>query len=523
MSEKKHYHIAIVGGGILGCSIAYLLSYNLKPGTRILLIEQETSPAFHASSRNTGKVHAPFLYDPSKRKLFARSASIGFDMLYDYCRSRNLPFIKDGILEVATDENGIAHLQRYLDWGYSNGLTQEELQYLDKKDVATLEPNVRCTGAVHCTKDASVNYGEITKSLLADARILGCEVMFGTKVISINSQEHSYSDQSLKGFRQDSVQQQQELEHEPKIRLKLLQIQTLPEKKFFAGEQSGSIPYLKDWVNVNHSTDTSDRQRQSLVELTTDYLINVAGGAALTIAHGMGLARGFSALYFRGEYWIAPSFLRDLTKMSIYSAPRYPEYPFLDPHWVVRIDGRREVGPNAVLVSGPFAYNWNQNMRLILPKILQSIRDTGRVGLISLFTDKKFVSLAFHELRSSLSKKVMINRAKRFLPALDASQFTKRGTSGIRSSLVDINGKFVPDIFIARNDDSVHMLNYNSPGATGALPVAALIVDRIVRQDRFRTTTGYSSGNKINSAKDVGPVTKWDIHQISDLITEGAD
>ncbi len=259
-----------------------------------------------------------------------------------------------------------------------------------------------------------------------------------------------------------------------------------------------------------------------MLSLTADYLINVAGGAALNIAHGMGLARGFSALYFRGEYWIAPSFLRDLTKMSIYSAPRYPEYPFLDPHWVVRIDGRREVGPNAVLVSGPFAYNWNQNMRLILPKILQSIRDTGRVGLISLFTDKKFVALAFHELRSSLSKKVMINRAKRFLPALDATQFTKRGTSGIRSSLVDTNGKFVPDIFLARNDDSVHMLNYNSPGATGALPVAALIVDRIIRQNRFRSTTGYSSGEKVDSAKDFGPVTKWDIHHISDLITEGA-
>jgi (S)-2-hydroxyglutarate dehydrogenase len=522
LSEKKHYHIAIIGGGILGCSIAYLLSYNLGPGTRILLIEQETSPAFHASSRNTGKVHAPFLYDPSKRKLFARSASIGFDMLYDYCQSRHLPFIKDGILEVATDENGIAHLQRYLEWGYSNGLTEEELQYLDKKDAAALEPNVRCTSAIHCTKDASVNYGEITKSLLADAQILGCGVMFGTKVISVNSEEHSYFDQSFKGVRQDSEQQ-----HEHKIRLKLLQIRTLPKTTLSADERPGSIPHVKDEGSVTHSTTTTttttfDRQSLSLVELSADYLINVAGGAALTIAHGMGLAREFSALFFRGEYWIAPPSLRGLTKMSIYSVPRYPEYPFLDPHWVVRIDGRREVGPNAVLVSGPFAYNWNQNMRLILPKILQSIRDTGRVGLISLFTDKKFVTLALHELRSSLSKKAMINRAKRFLPALDASQFTKRGTSGIRSSLVDIDGKFVPDIFLARNEDSVHILNYNSPGATGALPVAALIVDRIIRQDRFRSTDGSSSGEKVDSAKDLGPVTKWDIHHISDLITEGA-
>jgi L-2-hydroxyglutarate oxidase len=245
----------------------------------------------------------------------------------------------------------------------------------------------------------------------------------------------------------------------------------------------------------------------------------VAGGAALHLAHGMGLAKGYSDLHFRGEYWVAPPCFRDLTRMSIYSVPRYPEYPFLDPHWVVRIDGSREVGPNAVLVSGPFTYHWNQNMRLILPKILQSIRDTGRVGLFNLFTDTKFVTLTLHEFRSSLSKRVMINRARQFLPALDPSLFTKRGTSGIRSSLVDTDGKFVSDILIVGNEDSVHMLNYNSPGATGALPVAALIVDRIVKQDRFRPLARSYSGGKVGSA-DLGPVSKWDIHHIGDLLLE---
>jgi L-2-hydroxyglutarate oxidase len=162
-------------------------------------------------------------------------------------------------------------------------------------------------------------------------------------------------------------------------------------------------------------------------------------------------------------------------------------------------------------------------MRLILPKILQSITDTGRVGLINLFTDKKFVRLALHELKSSLSKRAMINRAKQFLPALDASQFTTRGTSGIRSSIVDIDGKFVPDIFMVENEDSIHMLNYNSPGATGALPVAALIVDRIIKQDRFRNSTRLgSNGEKAESTKDLGPVTKWGVNQISDMLTKVA-
>jgi (S)-2-hydroxyglutarate dehydrogenase len=515
LSEKNHYQIAIIGGGILGCSIAYLLSYNLNPGTRILLIEQEALPAFHASSRNTGKVHAPFLYDPSKRKMFAKSASIGFEMLSDYCKSRHLPFIKDGVLEVATDEKGIDHLHKYIQWGYSNGLGQHELKFLDKQEVAALEPNVRCTGAIHCSKDASVNYGEITRSLLTDARNLGCEVMFGTKVVSVRSADHSYFEQGSKSLQQGPLLPQDK----QKIGLRVLRTPAISQTSLPADVPQGSLTDTNTEADAIRSA--TPRQGLSVIDLSVDYLINVAGGAALHLAHIMGLAKGYSALHFRGEYWVAPPAFRDLTKMSIYAVPRYPEYPFLDPHWVVRIDGRREVGPNAVLVSGPFAYNWNQNVRLILPKILQSVRDTGRFGLISLFTDKKFVTLAVHELRSSLSKRVMINRAKRFLPALDPSQFTKRGTSGIRSSLVDINGTFVPDIYIVGDENSVHMLNYNSPGATGALPVAALIVDRIIKHGTFRSSARSDDGKNACSTKDLGPVTKWDIHHISDSLTEG--
>ena len=114
----------------------------------------------------------------------------------------------------------------------------------------------------------------------------------------------------------------------------------------------------------------------------------------------------------------------------------------------------------------------------------------------------------------------MINRARQFLPALDPSLFTKRGTSGIRSSLVDTDGKFVSDILIVGNEDSVHMLNYNSPGATGALPVAALIVDRIVKQEGFRSTARSNSGEKGNSRRDLGPASKWDIHHLGDFLNE---
>ena len=65
---------------MLGTSIAYFLAGQARDPASIALIEQETDIARHTSSRNTGKVHAPFLYDPIKKKLFAKAASLGFEM-----------------------------------------------------------------------------------------------------------------------------------------------------------------------------------------------------------------------------------------------------------------------------------------------------------------------------------------------------------------------------------------------------------------------------------------------------------
>jgi L-2-hydroxyglutarate oxidase len=76
----------------------------------------------------------------------------------------------------------------------------------------------------------------------------------------------------------------------------------------------------------------------------------------------------------------------------------------------------------------------------------------------------------------------MVNRVKRFLPKIDAKKITEKGFAGIRSSIVDENGKFVPDVIFKSNSKSFHILNYNSPGATGVLPFSAFIVNQLNEQ-----------------------------------------
>jgi L-2-hydroxyglutarate oxidase len=440
------YDVAIIGGGILGASVAYFLSSIAN--SRIVLLEQEKSVAFHTSSRNTGKVHAPFLYDPSKKRFFAKAAFLGFKMWKEYCEQKSLPFVQDGVIEVATSDSGINRLNNYLVWGVENGLEEKkDFWLLDKNQIKKIEPNVNCKSAILCEKDASVDYGLITQSLIQDSQLLGCKILLDSKVMGISTHE-------IKG---------------QNIRLLM---------------RSGNRDYM----------------------ITTQYLINTAGGNAVDIAHSLGIANVYTDLHFRGEYWQAPAEYFNLTKRSIYSIPRFPEYPFLDPHWIVRIDGRREVGPNAVPIFGPYAYNWIENAKNLIPKIIESMRARGTYMIL---LDRRFLTLLGHEVRSSLSKTVMINRVKKFLPQLKASKFVQRGTAGIRSVVVGPEGRFVPDTMVVKGDYSMHILNYNSPGATGSLPMGAAIASDLLRN-------GIIQNDSIEKGRVKKPI--WDFQQISSLM-----
>ncbi len=441
--QESSYDVAIIGGGILGASVAYFLSSVTE--AKIILLEQEKNVALHTSSRNTGKVHAPFLYDPVRKRFFSKAASLGFEMLKDYCKLKSLPFIQDGVLEVATTDNNKYTLFKYLKWGEENGLQNgKDIWLLDQNQVKQIEPNVNCLAAILCEKDASVNYKLITQSMIQDSQSSGCKILLSSQVKEI-----------------------------------------LP-----LASENGNIKIL---INIGNKEN----------EISAQFVINTAGGNAVDIAHSLDVANEYTDLHFRGEYWEAPQEYHDLTNRSVYSVPKYTEYPFLDPHWIVRIDGRREVGPSAVPVFGPYAYNWTENTVYLIPKILESIKASGTRRILF---DKQFLSLLRSEVQTSLSKTVMISRVKDFLPQLKPSAFIHRGTAGIRSLLVNRKGRFVPDTMVIKQDNSIHVLNYNSPGATGALPMGAAIVDDLLRTGIVRDDSNTRSREN-RSIQDIQKVS----------------
>ena len=414
---KDNFDLIIIGGGILGTSLAYFLSF-LNKSKKIAVIEQEHNVAHHTSGRNTGKVHAPYLYNPEKKKLFANAAFHGYEMWREYSKLQNLPFKEDGVIEVALDEKGIKVLEKYLKWGKQNGLEKKDIELIDKAELKKIEPEIKCEAALYVHRDGSTDYSILTNSIMKDSKKNGIDFLFDKKVTRIKKINDKW----------------------------------------------------EITINENH-------------KIFTDFLINAAGGKAIDIAHNIEVAKNLTDVHFRGEYWKTPKKYHSLTKTSVYSVPEFPDYPFLDPHWIIRVDGSCEIGPNAVPVFSPYGYDTAENIKEFIPKVFEMLGSGARKAIF----DKQFQELAFSEIQSSMSKSVMIERVKKFLPKINPKEITQKGTAGIRSSVINENGKFVPDVILLEEETSFHILNYNSPGATGALPFSAHVINQLHKKGLFES------------------------------------
>ena len=414
---KDNFDLIVIGGGILGTSLSYFLSF-LNKSKKIAGIEQEHNVAHHTSGRNTGKVHAPYLYNPEKKKLFAKTAFHGYDMWEQYCKLQNIPFKKDGVIEVALNQKDIKVLEKYYKWGKQNSLKDNDIELMSKEELKKIEPEIKCESALYVHKDASTDYSLCTNAIMQDSKNNNTKFLVDTKVTKIKKDEKGWS-------------------------------VTLNEKD----------------------------------EIHTKFLINAAGGESIDIAHQLGVAKNLTDVHFRGEYWKVPKEYNNLTKKSVYSVPEFAEYPFLDPHWIMKVDGSCEIGPNAVPVFSPYGYDTTENIKEFIPKVFEMLGSGARKAIF----DKQFQELAFSEIQSSMSKSVMIERVKKFLPKINPKEITEKGTAGIRSSVINENGKFVPDVILLEEETSFHILNYNSPGATGALPFSAYVINQLHKKGLFES------------------------------------
>jgi len=95
MASKNYL---IVGGGVIGVSIARSLIRSSVPASSIRILEKEDSLGQHTSGRNSGVLHAGFYYATDSQK--AKYCRVGNQEWTEFCDENQVPIKKCGKIVV---------------------------------------------------------------------------------------------------------------------------------------------------------------------------------------------------------------------------------------------------------------------------------------------------------------------------------------------------------------------------------------------------------------------------------------
>lgn len=194
-------------------------------------------------------------------------------------------------------------------------------------------------------------------------------------------------------------------------------------------------------------------------------LINCAGLHSDRVAAMAGVQSPIRIVPFRGEYYTLTEKAADLVRTLVYPVPD-PRFPFLGVHFTRRIDGRVEVGPNAVLALGREHYrgvrpNWGD------------VRETLAHGGFRRLALRHWRAGA-REMMNSRSRRLYSRLAARLVPEVTTDDLGPGG-SGVRAQAVSPDGSLVDDFVFERAGSTVHVLNAPSPGATASIAIGRYI------------------------------------------------
>lgn len=171
----KSCDFLIIGGGILGLSIALELK-KASPSSTIQLIEKEQNLGLHASSRNSGVLHAGFYYTPDSLK--AKWTRLGNQILTDYCQINGIPILRCGKLVVPTNEEELSGLNILAGRARKNKVV---LEVVTADEAKKIEPHANAyRRALFSPTTSVVNPKEVIQSLEKEAEKSGIQISRST-------------------------------------------------------------------------------------------------------------------------------------------------------------------------------------------------------------------------------------------------------------------------------------------------------------------------------------------------------
>ena len=175
----KTAEVVIIGGGIIGCSLAAELSKNVK---NVVVVEKRGVSEF-ASSSNFGMVWLQPRF-AGYDELAARRSMAIYDEKISEEFAVDIEYEKKGGLTVTFSEAQIEVMKKQCEEKRLQGIN---LSLLDKEETRLLEPMIseNVAGAIYCENDAQLNPMLTTMAFADLARRRGVQILNGVEVIDI--------------------------------------------------------------------------------------------------------------------------------------------------------------------------------------------------------------------------------------------------------------------------------------------------------------------------------------------------
>jgi (S)-2-hydroxyglutarate dehydrogenase len=180
---NTYFDYVIVGGGIVGLSIAYKLAQR-ENSKNILLIEKENELATHQTGNNSGVIHSGIYYTPGSLK--AKNCFNGRLQLIDFAKEHNISHEMCGKLIAAFDHSELDTLDKIYENGIKNGL--KDISILSSEESKKHEPYIDCIKSIFVPYAGIIDYREVVEVLYKEFVKINKKntVLKSTKVISLS-------------------------------------------------------------------------------------------------------------------------------------------------------------------------------------------------------------------------------------------------------------------------------------------------------------------------------------------------
>lgn len=178
----RYFDQVIIGGGIIGLSIAREL-LTRRPGSTVLILDKEERLGSHASGRNSGVLHSGIYYP--KHSMKAKVCAAGAKAMMNYCKCNGLPVVPTGKVIVPINDGDDVQL----DLLYARAKSNEvNIELLDQHQLKELEPEVRSVSgrALYSPDTSVVDPNAVLCHLASELREQGVEIRLNCEVAHID-------------------------------------------------------------------------------------------------------------------------------------------------------------------------------------------------------------------------------------------------------------------------------------------------------------------------------------------------